>query len=81
MSSRDGTVYTVSATKEVILSAGAIGSAQLMLLSGIGASSELSKVGIQTNVELKDVGKNLQVCEVPIVCDSLPGIKQYFSYL
>ena len=50
----------IKARKEVVLSAGAIGSPQILMLSGIGAGDELSKVGIETKVDLKGVGKNLQ---------------------
>lgn len=50
----------IKARKEVILSAGAIGSPQILMLSGVGDSGELSRVGIETKVELKGVGKNLQ---------------------
>ncbi|MEO9460689.1 MAG: FAD-dependent oxidoreductase [Lentilitoribacter sp.] len=50
----------IKARKEVVLSAGAIGSPQILMLSGVGAGEELSKVGIETKVDLKGVGKNLQ---------------------
>ena len=56
----DGSVETVTATKEVVLSAGAIGSPQLLLLSGIGPASELAEVGIDCLVDLPDVGKHLK---------------------
>ncbi|CAF3770161.1 unnamed protein product [Rotaria sp. Silwood1] len=46
--------------KEVILSAGAIGSAQILLLSGIGPREELQKHQIPVIVDLPGVGKNLQ---------------------
>lgn len=49
---------TVTANKEVILSAGALGSPQILMLSGIGDSTELQKVGIKTLVNLPDVGRN-----------------------
>ncbi|TFY62644.1 hypothetical protein EVG20_g6631 [Dentipellis fragilis] len=52
--------FAVNATKEVILSAGSIGSPQLLMLSGIGPSSQLSSVGIQTVVNAPGVGQNLQ---------------------
>jgi choline dehydrogenase-like flavoprotein len=46
--------------KEVILSAGTIGSAQILLLSGIGPRDELQKHEIPLIVDLPGVGKNLQ---------------------
>jgi choline dehydrogenase-like flavoprotein len=49
----------VTATKEVILSAGSYGTPQLLLLSGIGNSTELEALGIQPIVDLPSVGKNL----------------------
>jgi choline dehydrogenase-like flavoprotein len=48
------------ASREVILSAGAIGSPQLLQLSGIGAAGDLAAVGIEQRVELGGVGQNLQ---------------------
>lgn len=56
------------ANKEVILSAGAFNTPQLLMLSGIGDRNELSTHGITTKVHLPGVGKNLQDrYEVPIV--------------
>ncbi|HTN95347.1 MAG TPA: GMC oxidoreductase, partial [Nordella sp.] len=46
--------------KELILSAGAIGSPQLLQLSGIGPSALLSRHGITVRHELPGVGENLQ---------------------
>jgi choline dehydrogenase len=48
------------ATKEVIISAGAFNTPQLLKLSGIGPREELTKFGIDTKVDLPGVGENLQ---------------------
>jgi choline dehydrogenase len=45
---------------EVILSAGAIGSPQILQLSGIGPGALLSGHGIQVRHDMRDVGENLQ---------------------
>lgn len=51
---------TVYATREVIVAAGALHSAQLLQLSGIGPSSLLSQYNIPLAVDLPGVGSNLQ---------------------
>jgi choline dehydrogenase len=50
----------VRAAREVILCAGAVGSPQLLLLSGIGPRVELEALGIPVVMELEGVGRNLQ---------------------
>src|SRR6266581_1642292 len=59
---RDATGETVMAAigKEVILSAGAIGSPQLLLLSGIGPREDLDAVGVPCLVDSPHVGKHLK---------------------
>jgi choline dehydrogenase len=57
---REGTQYTVAATREIILAGGAIGSTQLLLLSGIGAAAQLRELGIEVVVDLPGVGQNLR---------------------
>ncbi|MDX8528523.1 GMC family oxidoreductase N-terminal domain-containing protein [Mesorhizobium sp. MSK_1335] len=49
-----------AARREVILSAGAIGSPQILQLSGIGAGALLRKHGIDVALDLPGVGENLQ---------------------
>ena len=55
-----GGIELVRAQREVLLSAGAIGSPQLLLLSGIGAPDELRAAGVEVRHELPGVGRNLQ---------------------
>lgn len=58
--SRNGQGFTALANREVIVSAGAINSPQLLQISGIGAHSLLSAHGISTVVDLPGVGEGLQ---------------------
>lgn len=55
-----GKMRTVRARREVILSAGAIGSPHLLLLSGVGPAKHLQQHGIPVLVDLPGVGLNLQ---------------------
>ncbi|XP_050514286.1 glucose dehydrogenase [FAD, quinone]-like [Diabrotica virgifera virgifera] len=57
---KNGTLHKVKARKEVILSAGAINSPQLLMVSGVGPKKDLEKLGIPIKVDLPQVGKNLQ---------------------
>ena len=55
-----GELHTFQARRELILSAGALQSPQLLMISGIGAGAELQKFGIPVIHDLPGVGKNLQ---------------------
>ena len=57
---RDGQPVRIKARREVILSAGAIASPHLLMLSGIGPGEELQDHGIDTRHALPGVGRNLQ---------------------
>ncbi len=57
---RFGKEFDFHATREVVLSAGAIASPQIMMLSGLGAKSDLSKHGIEIVKDMPGVGQNLQ---------------------
>jgi choline dehydrogenase len=54
------TTKTIQAGREVILAAGTIHSAKLLMLSGVGDPAELKKFGIATVANLRGVGQNLQ---------------------
>ncbi|KAH9504711.1 hypothetical protein Btru_062622 [Bulinus truncatus] len=56
---KDGRKYTIGVTKEVILSGGAIGSPQILMLSGIGPKKHLEDLKIPV-VSDRPVGENLQ---------------------
>ncbi|KAF5354793.1 hypothetical protein D9756_005765 [Leucocoprinus leucothites] len=53
-------VSSLNATREVILSAGAVKTPQILMLSGIGDNATLAEFGIETIVDSPDVGQNLQ---------------------
>jgi len=57
---QDGATRTARANGEVILSAGSIGSAQLLLLSGVGPGRDLLDKGIPVVLDRPGVGQNLQ---------------------
>jgi choline dehydrogenase len=58
--SAGGELVRAGCTGEVVLAAGAIGSAQLLLRSGIGPAAVLRPHGIQPVADLPGVGENLQ---------------------
>jgi choline dehydrogenase-like flavoprotein len=60
LAKRRGATEVVRAEREVLLSAGAIGSPQLLLLSGIGPADELRASGVEPRHDLPGVGRNLQ---------------------
>lgn len=56
------------AEREVLVTAGAIGSPKLLMLSGIGDPGHLKQVGIEPRVALPGVGRNLHDhCDVDVV--------------
>lgn len=52
--------HRLTARKEIILSGGAFGSPQMLMLSGIGPEAELKQQGIEVRHALPGVGQNLQ---------------------
>jgi choline dehydrogenase len=57
---RDGEASVATASREVILAAGAVGSPQLLQVSGIGPGELLQRYGIAVRHALAGVGENLQ---------------------
>jgi choline dehydrogenase len=79
----NGTTLTAKASKEVVLSAGPIGSPHLLQLSGIGDSDTLKAAGIEVKHHLPGVGQNLQdhlefyfqyKCKQPITLNGKLGL-------
>ena len=58
--SRGGRIESVRASREIIISGGAINSPQTLLLSGIGNADDLTTLGIPVVQHLPGVGENLQ---------------------
>ena len=78
-----GEIRQARAAKEVILSAGSIGSPQLLQLSGIGPKKVLQAAGVEIHHELPGVGENLQdhlevyfqfKCKQPVTLNSKLGL-------
>jgi choline dehydrogenase len=66
-----GVTQRVTASREVILSAGTVNSPQLLMLSGIGDRDQLRAAGVEPRHELVGVGANLQdhlACAVTVHC-------------
>ncbi|MEI8654603.1 choline dehydrogenase [Pseudoalteromonas sp. Hal273] len=79
----NGDVETAHAAKDVILSAGPIGSPHILQLSGIGDTQSLEKAGVEVQHHLPGVGQNLQdhlefyfqyKCKQPITLNGKLGI-------
>jgi len=56
----DGATTVVRAGREVVLSGGAVGSPQVLMLSGIGPRTELETVGVACMLDAPEVGKHLK---------------------
>ncbi|MEQ4720017.1 GMC family oxidoreductase N-terminal domain-containing protein [Nonomuraea sp. B19D2] len=80
----------IRAKREVVLSAGAIGSPFLLMRSGVGAPAELRDAGIAIVHELPEVGKNLQdhlssgvfvECKQPVTLTKAESIGNLLRYI
>jgi choline dehydrogenase len=86
---RKGKFIKAFASKEVLLSSGALNSPQLLMLSGIGDANHLESQSVKVNLDLKGVGKNLQDhldiclvqrCSQNITYDKVNEIKAGLQY-
>jgi choline dehydrogenase len=70
-SAADGTSISVACSAEVVLTAGTIGSAQLLMVSGVGPQQHLRDVGVGVTLDLPGVGANFHDhAMVPVVYSS-----------
>lgn len=77
----NGLRRTVRATREVLVTSGAIGSPRLLQLSGIGPADHLQEVGIDVVHDLPQVGANLQDhLDICVLCECT-GNHSYDSIL
>jgi choline dehydrogenase len=65
---RDGTATRAGTAGEVIVCAGAVGSPQLLMLSGIGPAGHLRDHGIRPLADLPGTGANLQDHPIAMAC-------------
>ena len=77
---KNGQEQQVKATKEVVISAGAFQSPQLLMLSGIGDKNELQQHNIEVKKHIPGVGKNLQD-HLVAVTSSLSTTQEGFNHL
>jgi len=84
-----GSRHEVRGVREVILCAGAVGSAQLLLLSGVGPAEQLERLGVPVVAALPGVGRNLQdrlavalrwTCPQPISLDGAATLWNTLQY-
>ena len=70
---RGGDTAIARASREIVLAAGAYGSPQILMLSGIGPAAHLQEVGVPVQVDLPGVGENLQDHPYLVGIWDLPG--------
>jgi choline dehydrogenase-like flavoprotein len=71
---RDGQAQALRARREVILSAGAVASPHLLMLSGVGEAAQLKAHGIPEVLDLPGVGRNLQDHQdIPVIAEGRTG--------
>jgi len=87
---QNGKTEQVHASREVLLSGGAINSPQILMLSGIGPAEHLRQMDIPVTADLPGVGQNLQdhaligveyQCNQPISLYKADNLKNILNYL
>jgi choline dehydrogenase-like flavoprotein len=76
----NGTVTRLAAEKEIVVTAGAIGSPKMLMLSGIGPAAHLKSVGVDVRHDLPGVGQNFHDHFSTDVIWQLNGPHSYDKY-
>ena len=77
-----GRAEQVVVRREIVLSAGAFGSPQLLMLSGVGPAQHLRTHGIEPVVDLPGVGRNLQdhqISSIQMACKQPVSLASYLN--
>ena len=74
-----GEVHRIDARREVLLSAGALLSPQLLMLSGIGPGADLQRLGLTTQHDLPGVGRHLHDHADVVQVVNAPHLKELFG--
>jgi choline dehydrogenase len=76
---KNGEERSAYAQREVVLAAGTIGSAQLLMVSGVGPADHLRQVGITVQADLPGVGENLHDHPLtPVAYTALQPVRKAF---
>jgi choline dehydrogenase len=87
---RGGSAVEAHAAREIVLCAGAIGSPQILMLSGVGPAADLARHGISVVADVPGVGQNLQdhlaagvgfQCKQPVTLASAESLGNLARYL
>lgn len=77
---KDGAIFEHEASSEIILAAGAIGSPDILLRSGVGPSEALRAAGYEIVRDLPGVGQNLHDhVDAMVICESASRVPYGFS--
>ena len=76
---KNGEERSAYAQREVVLAAGTIGSAQLLMVSGVGPTDHLRQVGVTVQADLPGVGENLHDHPLtPVAYTALQPVRKAF---